>query len=67
MIENLESNFNKGMTELKEEHLKPIREQVMKTNGRVSKLELWRSLIAGAVGVFMALPAISSILKILNK
>lgn len=67
MLENLEVNFNKAMTELKEEHLKPIKEQTLKTNGRVTRLENREAAQNGAIALFMAIPAVAAVIKILSK
>lgn len=51
MLENLERQLH----EIKSEHLQPIKEQVTKTNGRVSSLEGFRWQAKGAIGIITLL------------
>lgn len=39
------------LTEAQSDDLRDIKEQTLKTNGRVSKLERWRSYLAGGMAV----------------
>ena len=50
MDEKINTGFDRvddTFVDIKENHLKPIDTKVAATNGRVKKLELWRSFILG--------------------
>jgi hypothetical protein len=49
--EQVVSLIDKGFTELKDEHLKPIKEQVLKTNGSVAELKTWKEQVIGGFKV----------------
>lgn len=66
-MKNMRDEMREEHREMREEHLKPMAEQVKRTNGRVTNLELWRSMLLGGVGVATAIPLLGQIVRILSK
>ena len=67
LLKELKVDLKEDLREIREVHLFEIKEQVKRTNSRVSTLESWRSMLAGAIAVLASIPLISQIIKLLNK
>ena len=49
--EHVVALIDKGFNEIKNEHLQPIKEQVLLTNGKIAELKTWKERINGGIAV----------------